>query len=94
MLPVDYIVLMKGIRYIALCVCVCVCVCILSTRVYSLEKTLMLGKTKGKRRGWLKMRWFDSITDSVDINLNKFREIVEDGRAWCDTVHGAAQFSD
>jgi len=40
------------------------------------------------------MRWLDSIADSVDINLNKFWEIVEDRRAWCDTVHGAAQFSD
>ena len=61
-------------------------------RVYSLEKTLMLGKPKGKRRrGWQKMRWLDSITDSVDMNLNKFQEIVEDGGASCDTIHGVAQ---
>ena len=37
------------------------------------------------------MRWLDSITDSVDMNLNKFQEIVEDGGAWCDTIHGVAQ---
>ena len=46
----------------------------------SLEKTLMLGKTDGKRRrGWQRMRWLDSITDSVDMNLSKLREIVKPG---------------
>ena len=53
----------------------------------SLEKTLMLGKTEGKRRrGWQRMRWLDSITNLVDMNLSKLREIVEDRRAWCATV--------
>ena len=51
----------------------------LMRRVYSLEKTLMLGKTEGKRRsGWQRMRWLDIITDTMDMNLSKFQEIVED----------------
>ena len=48
------------------------------------EKSVMLGKIEGKRRrGWQRMRWLDSITDSVDMNLSKLREIVEDRGAWC-----------
>ena len=51
----------------------------------SLEKTLMLGKIEGKkRRGWQRMRWLDSVTDSMDMNLSKFQE--ERG-AWCSSVH-------
>ena len=54
----------------------------------SLEKTLMLGKTKGKRRRRQRMRWLDSITNSTDMNLSKLREIVEDRVACHATVHG------
>ena len=60
----------------------------LKQRANSLEKTLMLGKTEGKRiRGWQRMKWLDSITDSMDMNLSKLWEIVERG-AWCAVVHG------
>ena len=58
-------------------------------RADTLEKTLMLGKVEGKRRRerWM-MRWLDSITDSMDMNLSKLQEIVEDRGFWHATVHG------
>ena len=56
-------------------------------RADSLEKTLMLEKNKGKRKGWQKIRLLDSIIDLMDLNLSKLQEIVEDRRACCAAVH-------
>ena len=64
----------------------------LMQRTDSLEKTLMLGKTEGRRRrGRQRMRWLDGITDSMDMILNELRELVIEKEAWRSVIHGVAK---
>ena len=63
----------------------------LRCRTDSLEKTLVLGKTEGKRRGWQRLRWLDNITDSMNMSLSKLREVVMNRETCHAAVHGVAK---
>ena len=64
----------------------------LMQRTDSLKKTLMLGKIEGgRRRGWQRMRWFDGITNSMDMSLSRLQELVKDRKTWLSAIHGVTK---
>ena len=63
----------------------------LMERANSFEKTLMLGKTEGRRRGRQRLRWLDDITDSEDMNMSKLQKMVKDREVWHAAIHGVSK---